>query len=979
SANAFTGTSTFSNATYSALFTGGNVGIGTTAPGSTLDVRGGINGGTNGTEFTVSGAGVVSAATSVLSPTFDTSTGVAMDIGGTTQTALTLGRVGAATTINGLDLTVGPTTWTATPTISGLITATSGLTANGALTATSAFTLGDSGDLGSIATSDWGITTGGSMTGISGIANDGAYTQTGVSANAFTGTSTFSNATYSALFTGGNVGIGTTAPTSTLSVGGSSQFQVNSTGNIVMLNNVVTSFPASQGAANSILQNNGAGTLTWFDPSGTGVAGFWQRNGANLAPSNIGDSIGIGTTTPGALLEVNGTSWLRGGTAPTSGLFVNSSGSVGIGTTGPTSLLHLNASAKSGVLLNLAYGTTTTLDGDLIGAMFNLDDGTVIATDQNVTGIEVKLPTVTNTHTVGTKTLKGFYVDFGTGSGLNQTGAGGTTSYNALQVDLPSLTQTAGTLNVNGLYVNSPSSITTGGTASSLYINSTGVNAGSLYGVNISNITAGAGTERALNIGSGWDSVLAVNGVTVINGTGVTQIAGGGTTFSTYTKGDMIYADENDTLAKLGIGAPDQILGVSAGGVPVWGTMDGTNCVNCLISSPTGDQIIVPSGQDTTGLVVRQTSSTAPTDDVFTVSNPNGTVKYFYIDSAGVVNIPDIGASSGDQLTIEPGIDKYAIKLLGTNVATNSLQLIESFNTSGTIFDLGYTAATALAGSLTGMDIDLSTNLTVTDQNVTGQKITMPTFTNTNVSGTKSYYGIQITPPGAGGVNQNGAGGTSEYILANLTMPALTQTAGTLNAYGVNLTMPSSISTGGTAYAVNINANGVGAGTLYGMNISSIAAGAGSERAINIGTGWDYGIYSATTGSSSFAGSVGVGTTTPTSALSVGASSQFQVNSTGNIVMLNNVVTSFPASQGVANSFLQNNGAGTLTWFDPSGTGVAGFWQRNGINLAPTNIGDSIGIGTTTPGALLEVNGTSWLRGGTAPTSGLYVNSLGSV
>ena len=50
------------------------------------------------------------------------------------------------------------------------------------------------------------------------IAASGGYTQTGTSANTFTGTPTFSNATYSALFTGGNVGIGTSTPNSPLQV-----------------------------------------------------------------------------------------------------------------------------------------------------------------------------------------------------------------------------------------------------------------------------------------------------------------------------------------------------------------------------------------------------------------------------------------------------------------------------------------------------------------------------------------------------------------------------------------------------------------------------------------------------------------------------------------------------------------------------------------------------------------------------------------
>ncbi|OGK13731.1 hypothetical protein A2861_03510 [Candidatus Roizmanbacteria bacterium RIFCSPHIGHO2_01_FULL_38_15] len=106
---------------------------------------------------------------------------------------------------------------------------------------------------------------------------------------------------------GGLVGIGTTAPVSMLSVGASSQFQVDSLGNIVKLNNVTTSFPSSQGGAGSLLTNDGAGILTWGSPSGTGTLGYWQRNGTDLAPSNIGDFVGIGTTAPISIFHVEQT------------------------------------------------------------------------------------------------------------------------------------------------------------------------------------------------------------------------------------------------------------------------------------------------------------------------------------------------------------------------------------------------------------------------------------------------------------------------------------------------------------------------------------------------------------------------------------------------------------------------------------------------------------------------------------------------
>jgi hypothetical protein len=90
----------------------------------------------------------------------------------------------------------------------------------------------------------------------------------------------------------GNVGIGTSTPVSMLSVGATSQFQVNAVGNIVKINNVTTSFPAANGVG--ILTNDGTGILTWVPAGG---ASPWTISGTDIYNSNTGN-VGIGTSTP---------------------------------------------------------------------------------------------------------------------------------------------------------------------------------------------------------------------------------------------------------------------------------------------------------------------------------------------------------------------------------------------------------------------------------------------------------------------------------------------------------------------------------------------------------------------------------------------------------------------------------------------------------------------------------------------------------
>jgi len=91
-----------------------------------------------------------------------------------------------------------------------------------------------------------------------------------------------------------NVGIGTTTPQSKLSVGATSQFQVDSIGNIKKINNVPTSFPASQGSNGQVLTNDGNGALSWSAYPNFDYAVFIEQRSSGGASADSSNTITIG-------------------------------------------------------------------------------------------------------------------------------------------------------------------------------------------------------------------------------------------------------------------------------------------------------------------------------------------------------------------------------------------------------------------------------------------------------------------------------------------------------------------------------------------------------------------------------------------------------------------------------------------------------------------------------------------------------------
>jgi hypothetical protein len=124
-----------------------------------------------------------------------------------------------------------------------------------------------------------------------------------------------------------NFGTQAISTTGTLTTGTAGAFAVNATGNITKINNVTTSFPSVQGAASTVLTNNGSGTLTWATPStGWGLTG---NAGTNPATNFIG------TTDAQPLRFATGVGGVER-------MRIDATGNIGIGTTTPISKLNVS-------------------------------------------------------------------------------------------------------------------------------------------------------------------------------------------------------------------------------------------------------------------------------------------------------------------------------------------------------------------------------------------------------------------------------------------------------------------------------------------------------------------------------------------------------------------------------------------------------------------------------------------------------------
>jgi hypothetical protein len=524
----------------------------------------------------------------------------------------------------------------------------------------------------------------------------------------------------------GTVGIGTTAPATQLDVNGVAGFSLGTLGAPGI---------AFRGNLNTGIWSSGANTLNV------------STNGTERFRVDTNGNLGLGNTGPVALLDVGGTTWLRGALSGTAGMFVKN-GVVGIGTTNPSSQLQITATAAptvdqmnitnvgyaninpsiSNLSLNYVGGSAAVeaeaeminlIAGSLTGGTWDglrIVAGSAPVAGENENGIKID-PIVTGAGTqtainIGSGWNYGIYdgaiINTANNSSYAMYGIGITGAANSVNIgfSLGAIGGTAisgsTTTSTNaGIHIGNISSVSGTGSNYGIYMENISGPTNNSYGINLGTLTGGVITNTGINVG-------------LISGTAANNY---GINLSTLTGG-------TSTNAQINIGAVTAIAGATDYGINIAG-ITGTaassanyglnvNTLNSAGAANYGVYISQPSGS-THNVALEIGTAAATTTGTWALYSSSAQNSYFAgnvgIGTSSPTGLFQVGigattplfVSTGGNVGIGTTNPAYALDLLTAGTA------VARFGSTS-----GYSSCSFLATGVLSCssDINLKKNIT---------------------------------------------------------------------------------------------------------------------------------------------------------------------------------------------------------------------------------------------------------------------------
>ncbi len=428
----------------------------------------------------------------------------------------------------------------------------------------------------------------------------------------------------------------------------------NETGTVCTTGSVCSGYAASSGSTNYIQNQSGSDQSASFRITGTGRANTALQTILLDTPSGS-STLDIGTTNATSGINLNQVTAVK---RTSSTAFTVQNGSGGTIMTVDTS--NQRFSFNSSLLSQSSYSMFT-----LNGPNWEPTSG-ALSNTANFVANDVNTRTGAINSTTNALLLDATISVTGTGTGTKTT--------NSLMVEGTS-THTCSATNTcvwNGVSSTNKNTTTANITQNAFNLTPTGVTLGALNGLNIGNITAGAGTETAMNIGTGWDSILTYNGGSLINGTGILQSAALSGTYSNTL-----------TLSS----ASNVFTGSTYNGLTLTSAADGFT----VAGGTTGRTLTVTAADITVGSTIKPTSSGALTVQ----SNGANTLTLDAGGAAGInigttnANAVTLGSNGGTSTaTIQGGTGGVSITsganiVLGTSNTTGTLLVLDDKTGSG--------------------------------------------------------------------------------------------------------------------------------------------------------------------------------------------------------------------------------------------------------------------------------------------------------